>query len=64
MRKTILYFLFCVFILFLFSDEIQKPIKKSKPLNTIKGRLPERSRDVPDHEFLIEPTDLMMTYYD
>jgi len=51
-------------ILFLFSDEIQQPEKKLKAINTIKGKPPSRTRPVPDYEFIIEPEDLMTTFYD
>ncbi|HHE38765.1 MAG TPA: hypothetical protein ENL20_09360, partial [Candidatus Cloacimonetes bacterium] len=32
--------------------------------NTIKGKPPTSTRPIPDYEFLIEPADLMFTYYD
>ena len=64
MKKTIILFLLIFFLISLFSDEIQQPIKKLKAINTIKGKPPIRNRPIPNHEFIIEPTDLMMTYYD
>ncbi len=64
MKKTILFFVFILFVLLLFSDEIQQPVKKLKTINTIKGKPPIRTRPVPNYEFLIDPTDLMTTYYD
>ena len=64
MKKTIILFLLIFSTIFLFSNEIQQPVKKLKAINTIKGKSPIRSRPVPDYEFIIEPADLMMTYYD
>ena len=64
MRKFIILFLVIFSSIFLFSNEIQQPVKKLKAINTIKGKPPTRSRPVPEYEFLIEPADLMTTYYD
>ena len=64
MKRIIVLALLAFYLTSLFTNEIPQQVRKLHPAETIKGRLPERSRDVPDHEFLIEPTDLMMTYYD
>ena len=64
MKKTILILIFIFSILIIFSNEIQQPIKKLKQLNTIKGKPPTRTRPVPEYEFLIEPADLITTFYD
>ncbi|HHE37671.1 MAG TPA: hypothetical protein ENL20_03755, partial [Candidatus Cloacimonetes bacterium] len=64
MKKPLILFLLIFSTLFLFSHEIPQPVKNLKPIKTIKGKLPTSTRPVPDYEFLIEPTDLMTTYYD
>ncbi len=66
MKKTF----FIVMILFLYSivfaNDFMKPVNEKIPLEfpAITGRPYIGSREIPDYEFITEPTEIMMNFYD
>ena len=63
MKKKLLLFLF-ILPTMLISNDIEKQVAISNALATPKGNYLERNRDVPEHEFLIDPVYLGDSYYD
>ena len=66
MKKT--FFIVVIFVLcsIVFANDLMKSINDKIPLELPKntGRPYIDSREVPEYEFIIEPTEIMMNYYD
>jgi len=64
MKKILFLFLFILPITTLISNDLEQQVETSKALDNPKGKHPEGNRDVPYHEFIIDPINLGYSRYD
>ncbi|RLC51606.1 MAG: hypothetical protein DRZ79_02505, partial [Candidatus Cloacimonadota bacterium] len=65
MKKIVILLTLAVLIGSLFASEIMQPVKMKRALpNPSVSRIRQALRDVPEYEFITNPTDLITSYYD
>jgi len=64
MRNTIILLVIVLSILFAFADDFQKPFLKAKEMPSISLMKNAICRDAPEVEFLVNPVDMFVSFYD
>ena len=66
MKKLLIVIIFIFMVSGIFADDFMKPANNKIPLELpeFSGRPYVGSREIPDYEFITEPTEIIMNYYD